>query len=74
MLTSYQRENQSLIADRIVPNDLTQIPKTYTDGVFDGKIGLDAEHPEDADYYQGWAFGHREYLCQQRNIELPNDF
>ena len=74
MLSQHQRINQSLIAARIEPNDLTQLPKSYTDGVFDGKIGLEASHPEDADYYDGWQQGHREYLCKQKRITLPNDF
>ena len=50
MLSQHQRINQSLVADGIPPNDLTQIPKSYSDGEFDGKVGLEAAQPEDWDY------------------------
>ncbi len=74
MLTSYYSENQSLIKNGIEPNDLSQIPKTYTEGFFDGKIGLEVAQPENWDYYSGWAIGHRIYECQKRGIELPDEF
>ena len=70
MLASHKQINQSLEKDGIEPNDLTQIPKSYWDGEFDGKIGLEAAHPEDWDYYQGWAIGHREYECKRKGIAL----
>ena len=74
MLTRIFKENQALIADRIESNDLTQIPKTYSDGMFDGKIGLKASHPENWDYWAGYCQGYREYLCNQKGITLPDEF
>ncbi len=74
MLSQQERINQSLIEDGIPPNDLTQLLKSYSEGEFDGKIGLEALYPENADYYSGWAIGHRIYECQKRGIELPDDF
>ena len=74
MLASYQQINQSLMSDGIEPNDSSQIPKSYSDGEFDGQIGLEASQPENWDYYSGWAIGHRIYECQKRGIELPDEF
>ena len=74
MLAQHQQINQSLLADGIEPNDLNQIPKSYSEGEFDGKIGLEAFYPEDADYYAGWAIGHRIYLCRNKGITLPDEF
>ena len=74
MLAQQKQINQSLISDGIEPNNLTQIPQQYSEGEFDGQIGLEAAHPENWDYYQGWQYGHREYICRQKGIELPNDF
>ena len=74
MLSQQQRINQSLIEDGIPPNDVTQLLKSYSEGEFDGKIGLKALYPENADYYWGWAIGHRIYECQKRGIDLPDDF
>ena len=74
MLAQQKQINQSLIGDGIEPNALTQIPKTYTDGLFDGKIGLEAEYPEIWEYYEGWAIGHREHECKKKGIILPNEF
>ena len=58
MLASHKQINQSLISDGIEPNDLKQIPQSYSDEFFDGQIGLKASHPE------AW-----EYWCQQKGIE-----
>ena len=74
MLTRIHGINQSLIEDGIEPNELSQMPKSYSDGEFDGKVGLEAAQPENWDYYSGWAIGHRIYECQKRGIELPDDF
>ena len=74
MITGYSRNNQSFICDAIPPNDFSQIPKSYSDGEFDGKIGLNPSHPEEWDYWSGYCQGNREYWCKQKNIELPNDF
>ena len=74
MLASQKQINQSLIADGIAPNDNCQIPKSYWDGEFDEKIGLDAAYPEDWDYYSRWAMGHREYKCQRKGITLHDSF
>ena len=51
MLTSYKEINQDLIADGLPPNDLSQIPESYSEGKFDGQIGLEATHPENWDYF-----------------------
>ncbi len=74
MLAQHRQINQSLVSDGIEPNDLSQIPKSYSEGEFDGKIGLEASQPENWDYYSGWAIGHRMYECQKRGIELPEEF
>ena len=74
MLSQYSTKNQSLVADGLPPNDLSQIPKTYTEGMVDGQVGKDPADPESWDYYSGWAIGHRMYECQKRGIELPDDF
>ena len=74
MLTSYQKINQDLIVEGIPPNDSSQTPKNYQDGMVDGKTGKDAASPESWDYYSGWAIGHRIYECQKRGIELPDEF
>ena len=74
MLTRIYRDNQSLLEDGIKPNDPTQIPKTYTEGMVDGQVGKEAASPESWDYYSGWAIGHRMYECQKRGIELPDEF
>ena len=74
MLTSYKEINQDLIADGLPPNDLSQIPESYSEGKFDGQIGLEASQPENWDYYKGWAIGHREYRCRLKGITLPEEF
>ncbi len=74
MLTSYKEINQDLIADGLPPNDLSQIPESYSEGKFDGEIGLEASQPENWDYYRGWAIGHREYRCRLKGITLPEEF
>ncbi len=74
MLTRRHVDNQSLLEEGIEPNEPTQIPKSYTQGIGDGKVGKDAAFPESWDYYSGWAIGHRLYECQKRGIELPDDF
>ncbi len=74
MLSQYSTKNQSLVADGLPPNDLSQIPKTYTEGMVDGQVGKAPADPESWDYSSGWAIGHRMYECQKRGIELPDDF
>ena len=74
MLTRIYRDNQSLLEDGIEPNDLTQISKTYTEGIVNGKVGKEVADPESWDYYSGWVVGNRMYECQKRGIELPDDF
>ena len=61
MLTSYYSENQSLIKNGIEPNDLKQIPKSYSEGELDGQSNLKPSHPEDWDYWAGYSQGNREY-------------
>lgn len=74
MLAQQERINQSLMSDGIEGNDLSQIPRTYTEGFYDGKIGLEVANPESWDYYSGWAVGHRIHECNKRGIELPDEF
>ncbi len=74
MLSQYSTKNQSLIADGIPPNDLSQIPNEYEDGLYDGRIGEECKYPEEWDYFQGWAIGHREHECKKKGIILPDDF
>lgn len=74
MLSQYQQINQSLIQDGISPNELKQLPEAYLDGEWSGKIGEECKHPEDWDYFHGWALGHREYKCKQNGIILPDEF
>ena len=47
MLTSYYSENQSLIKNGIEPNDLKQIPKSYSEGELDGQRHLNPSYPKD---------------------------
>ncbi len=72
MLAQQQRINQSLMSDGIEPNDLNQIPQSYSDGFFDGQIGLKASHPENWSDWSGYSQGNREYWCQPKGIELGN--
>ena len=74
MLSQHQRINQDLIDQGIEPNDLTKIPKEYEDGLYDGRIGLEAAYPENWEYYEGWAIGHREHECKKKGIILADDF
>ena len=72
MLTRIHVDNQSLMSDGIEPNDLNQIPQSYSDGFFDGQIGLKASHPKAWSDWSGYSQGHREYWCQPKEIELGN--
>ena len=74
MLASYSQNNQSLISDRIEPNDLSQIPPAYYDGELHGKSNIAPSEPENWNYWEGYCFGNREYWLKQKNRELPNDF
>lgn len=66
--------NQSLIEDGIEPNDFKEVPKSYFDGLFDGSIGLEPSSPEIWEYWEGYCFGYRDYLCKQKGITLPDEF
>ncbi len=68
MLAQQQSINQSLMSDGIEPNDLNQIPQSYSDGFFDGQI-VKASHPEAWEYWSGYSQDHREYWYQQKRIE-----
>ena len=74
MLTRIYVENQSLMSDGIEANDLSQLPKNYSEGELDGQTNLNPSHPEDWDYWAGYSQGNREYWCQQKGITLANDF
>ncbi|MGK7952903.1 MAG: hypothetical protein AB4368_29965 [Xenococcaceae cyanobacterium] len=74
MLTRIYRENQSLEEEGISPNDLSQIPKSYSKGELDGQSNLNPSHPEDWDYWSGYSQGHREYWCRRKGISLPDEF
>ena len=74
MLTRIYKENQSLIAEGIEPNDLSQLPKSYFEGEFDGKTNLDPVLPEDWEYWSGYCQGNREYWCKHKGITLPEEF
>ncbi len=74
MLTRIHVENQSLMSDGIEANDLSQLPKNYSEGELDGQTNLNPSHPEDWDYWAGYSQGNREYWCQQKGITLANDF
>ncbi len=74
MLTRIDRDNQSLLEEGIEPNALTQIPPSYAEGELDGQSNLNLSHPEDWDYWTGYSQGNRQYWCQEKGIELPNDF
>ncbi len=72
MISQGQRINQSLVADGISPNDLSQIPQSYSKGELDGQTNLNPSHPEDWNYWSGYSQGNREYWCQPKEIELGN--
>ncbi len=74
MVTSYSANNQSLVADGISPNDLSQIPKFYSQGELDGQTNLNPSNPEDWDYWSGYSQGNREYWCRRKGISLPDEF
>lgn len=74
MLTSHKEINQSLINDGIEPNEVKEIPQSYSEGRFDGKIGIEASKPENWDYWLGYCQGYREFLCRKKGIELEEEF
>ena len=74
MLAQQKQINQSLISDGIEPNDLSQIPKSYSKGELDGQTNLNPSHPEDWNYWSGYSQGNREYWCRRKGISLPDEF
>ena len=74
MLTRIYKENQSLAKEGISPNDLNQLPKTYSEGEFDGKMNITPSAPENWDYWEGYSQGNREYWCKQKGITLAEEF
>jgi hypothetical protein len=46
----------------------------YSEGLFDGAIGLDPSRPEDQNYWQGYELGLRKYWVNQLGVSLPDEF
>ena len=74
MITRIYKENQSLIAEGIEPNDLSQLPKSYFDGEFDGKTNLDLSYQKTGNIGRVIAKAIGNIGANTKGITLPEEF
>lgn len=46
----------------------------YSEGYFEGYIGLEPRQPEEDSYWYGYQIGCREYWAKKLGVEIPSQF
>lgn len=70
------REQTTLEANSIAAYEAQLEKETdlYSNGMFDGAIGLAPSTPEEQSYWQGYCEGYRKYWINQLGLVLDTEF
>lgn len=70
-----QEQDQRLLNDLAAfDHQIESETDLYSDGLFDGVIGLNPSRPEDQNYWQGYELGLRRYWANKLGVSLPDEF